>query len=99
MYLIYYIYTIAANLWRDTHLFRQGPDIVHGIVRGSIQLMNTVGPVLIKGEAGFALVTGLSGIRDILTIDGLGKDPGTGGLPYPSRTAEEVCMSKMVVND
>jgi hypothetical protein len=97
MNLIYYIYAIAANLRGDPDLLGEGPYIIDRIVGGCIQFVYTVGTVLVEGQAGFTGIAGFSGIGYVLAIDGLGKYPGTGGLPHPSGSAEQIGVTQEIV--
>lgn len=97
MDLIYYIYAVGTDLRWDSYLLGQCPYIIHRIVGCRIQFMYAVGTIFIKGLARFTLVTSLSMLRYIETINGLGEYPRTSGLTYPPRSAEQICMSQMVI--
>ena len=97
MNLIYNIDAVASNLRGYPDLFGKGSDIVDRIVGGCIQLMNAVGTIFIEGKTGLTGIAGLCCVRYILAIDGLGKYPGTGGLPYPSGSAKQIGMTQVIV--
>jgi hypothetical protein len=59
--------------------------------------MNAVGTIFIEGQTGLTLITGFPGFRDILAVDGLCKDPGTGSLTYSPRSAEKIGVSEMII--
>ena len=97
MNLIYYIYAIASDLWRDPYLLGEGTDIVHRIVGGCIQLVYAVGAVFIEGQTGFALIAGFAFRGDVLAVDGLGENPGTGSLSHTPGAAEQVSVAQEIV--
>jgi len=90
---------VLAGLWRKPHLLYQRPDIVYGIVAGSIQLMDVHGDPIVERDTGMALVTGFPICAYILTVNGLGKYTGAGRFTDPPGTAEQKCMRQLIVLD
>ena len=83
---------VLADLWRDVDLLDELSDVVHTVVGGCIEFVDVVGPLLVKGLAGFALFAGVSVGLGIEAVDGFRKDACTGGLTYSAWSAEEVGM-------
>ena len=97
MNLIYYIYTIFPNLWRDPHLFSQVPDVINRIIGCRIQFMNIKSPGFVKGSARFTGIAGFGIITYTGAVYGLGKNPGTGGFAYSPGTAKQVGMAQVIM--
>src|SRR5262249_34589281 len=88
-----------AGLRGEADLFDEGPDIVHGVIAGGIELVDIEGGAFVKGDTGGAVVAGLSIGGAVLAIDGFGEDPGAGGLAYPPGSAKKEGMGQLVVAD
>jgi len=99
MHLIDNIDLVFSGLRGKPYLLHQRPDIVHGIVAGSIQLVDIQRDPVVKGYTGMALVTGLAIRRYILTINGLGKYTGTSSFADSPGSAKEEGMRQLVVPD
>ena len=50
------VYLVLADLWRDAYLVNQGTDIVHRVVRCSIEFVYVVRALFVECHARFALV-------------------------------------------
>ncbi len=89
---------VAAYLRRDAHLFGQGADVVHRVVRCGVQLVYVETAPLVEGATGFACAAGLAVVR-VEAVDGLGEYAGAGGLAYAARTAEQVGVGQLAAGD
>lgn len=83
MHLIDDIDLVFSDLWWNTHLIDQGPNVVDGVVGCSIQLVNIVGALFVKSYARLASVTGFMFRCRFKAIDGLGKMRAQVVLPTP----------------
>jgi hypothetical protein len=83
------IHLISAGLGSEADLLYQGADIVDAIVTGGIEFVYIEGGTFVKRDAGVTFITGFPVLVGRFAIDGLGEDTGTGGLAYPTWTAEE----------
>ena len=90
---------VAARLRRDEHLLAELADVLHGVVAGSIELVDVHGPLLVEGQTALALAAGVAAVLRIEAVDGLGKDTRTGGLAHTARTAEEIGMGQLAAAD
>jgi hypothetical protein len=61
--------------------------------------MNIKGTAIVKRYAGRTCITGFTIFADVLAIDGLCQDAGTGGFSHPSGTAEQEGMRQLLVPD
>ena len=85
---------VASELRWDARLLHQRLDMFHTVVRGSVELEDVQGTLLVERLTALALIAGLAFCCGVLAVDGLGKDAGTGGLSYTTWTAEEVGMGQ-----
>src|SRR5258707_9046474 len=92
VHLIDDIYIAFPWLRGESHLLYQGPDIVNRVIAGGVQFVDVEGGAVVEGYAGRTGVTGLAFRADVLAIDGLGQDTGTGGLANATRTAKQESM-------
>ena len=97
MHLVDDVHLVFACLGRETHLLYQAPDIVHGIIGGSIQLMDVEGNSFVKRGTGRAFIAGFPISRGMLTIDRFGQYPGASSFAHTPRTAKEECMRQLMV--
>ena len=70
-------------------LVPQGPDLVHAVVGGGVQLQHIQKAAVLDAHAGRALAAGVA-VHRVLTVDGLGQDLGAGGLAGAPGAGEEV---------
>ena len=90
---------VLANLRGDADLVEDGFDILDGVIRRRIELVDIERPLLIECPAGLALITSVVSVLGVETVDGLGEDTRTGGLTDASWSAEEVGMRQPVETD
>ena len=95
VYLVDDEHLILTDLRRDACLLHQHLDVLHGVVRGSIQLEDVIRPLFVEGLAALAVVACFPLLGRRLTVDGLGEDACAGSLSHASRTAEKVGMSQL----
>ena len=99
VHLIDDIHRILTNLGRDAHLLDKRTDIIHGVVRRSIQLMDIIRALFVERSARLTFVARIMISRRVQAVDGLGEDTCAGGLTHSTRSAEEVSVSEMVGAD
>ena len=75
-------------------LLHQCLDMLHRVIRCSIELKDVQRALLVKRLTRLALVTCLTLCRRILAVDGFGKDTCTSGLSHASRTTEQIGVSQ-----
>ena len=85
---------VLTHLRRDARLLHQRLDVLHRVVGGGVEFEDVQRTLLIKRLARLTLVASLALGRRVLTVDGLGKDTGTGGLAHASWSAEQIGMSQ-----
>ena len=90
---------VTTRLRRYLHLVNQFADIIDRVVRRRIQLIDVVGTLFVERAAALALVAGLALGREVLAVDGLGKDTRAGRLTHAARTAEEIGMGQLPAHD
>ena len=90
---------VPSHLRRYAHLVDEAADVLHRVVAGGIQLVDVERAALVEGTARLALVASLALGRQVLAVDGLGKDACARGLSHATRTAEQVCMRQLVLAD
>ena len=95
MYLVDDVHTVFTDLGRDADLVHQCLDVLHTVVGGGIQFVDTVGTTLREGFAGLALAARLHICRRIRAVDGLCKNPRRCCLAYSSRAAEQIGVSQL----
>ena len=86
---------IFADLRRDACLLHQHLDVLHGVVRGSIQLEDVIRPLFVEGLAALTVVACFPLFGGRLTVDGLGEDACAGSFSHASRSAEKVGMCQL----
>ena len=86
-----------SQLGRYAYLLNNGSDVLYGIVGCSVELLYVGASSFVEGATTFAFVTGITFFLGVKTIDGFGKDSGTGGLTDPSWTAEKVGPCEFVL--
>ena len=99
MHLVDDVNAVLPHLGWDTHLIDEQPDIIHRVVTGSIKLMNVERTVIVERFAGITLITSLYFRRQILAVDGFGKNPCTGGFSNTTGPTKQVGMCQLFVFD
>ena len=89
---------VTAHLRDDAHLFDQRADVLHGVVRRGVQLVDVERTSLVERAARFALVARFGAVV-CEAVDGLGEDAGAGGLAYAAGTAEEIGVGQLAALD
>ncbi len=67
----------------------EGPDLVHAVVGGGVQLQNVQEAAAVDAHAGGTLAAGVS-VHGGLAVHGLGENLGAGGFPGAPGAGEEV---------
>jgi len=93
------VHLVLAQLRGNAYLVDQGPDAVYRIIGGSVQFKDVEGTLVVETETGFTGIAGLSLWSRVQTIDGFGKNSGTGGFANASGTAKQVGVRQLVVFD
>ena len=70
-------------------LVPQGPDLVHAVVGGGVQLQHVQKAAVLDAEAGGTGAAGVA-VHGTLAVHGLGQDLGAGGLAGAPGAGEEV---------
>ena len=91
MNLIYNIDPLLYIGGRVDGLVPQGPDLVHAVVGGGVQLHHVQKAAVLDAKARRTPATGIPALR-VLAVDGLGQDLGAGGLAGAPGAGEEVRM-------
>src|SRR5690606_5251554 len=99
MNLINDVHLIATGLRRYAYLFNKAADVFHRVVGGGIELMNIEGVTVLERKAAVARAAGFCFRRQVLAIDGFGKNTGAGGFTNTAGTTEQKCLSKLIVLD
>ena len=94
MHLVDDEYLILAELRWDARLLHERLDVLHAVVRGSVEFEDIQGTLFVERLTTLTLVAGLAIYCGVLAVDGLGEDTGTGGLSHTTRTAEEIGVSQ-----
>ena len=72
-------------------LVPQGPDLVHAVVGGGVQLQNIQKAAAFQSQTAGALTAGVTVYR-VLAVDSLGQNFGAGGLAGTSCAGEQIGM-------
>ena len=83
-------YLVASYLRRYACLLHQRLYLFHTIVGGGIQFKHIVGALFQEGLATLTFVAGIPVRGGMFTVDGFGKNAGTGGLSNSSGAAEKI---------
>ena len=94
MHLVDDIDLVATESGWHLHLLGELADVLYGIVRGSVQLEDVEGALLLKGLTALALPASLAFSGEVLTVDRPRQDACRRRLPYPTRATEEVRMGE-----
>jgi hypothetical protein len=78
MNLIYDIDLIFSSLWCEPYLLNQRPDVINGVVGGSIQFMDIERASFVERCTGMTLITSFPVRLQVLTVDCFCQDTGTG---------------------
>ena len=70
-------------------LIPQGPDLVHAVVGGGVQLQHVQKAAVFQPHAAGALAAGVA-VDRVFAVDGLGQNFGTGGLAGTSCAGEQI---------
>ena len=70
-------------------LVPQGPDLIHAVVGGGVQLQNVQKAAAFQPQTAGTLTAGVAVYR-VLTVDCLGQDFGAGGLAGAPGTGEQI---------
>ena len=89
------IYAVSSDLRRDTHLVHEGLDVFDSVVGCRIQLMYAVRPAFCKGKTRLTCSARLHFRRRAGAVYHLREYTRCGRLSDSSRSAKEVCMSKL----
>ena len=98
MHLVDDEYRVATNLWQHSHLLDKVADILYGVVRCGIELVDIERAVLVERATRIALITRLVTFW-FEAVYCLCEDAGAGGLSDTSRSAEEVGVSQLTTLD
>ena len=90
---------VTPDLRRNAHLIDQRANVVHRIVRGSIEFVYVERALLVESAARFALVAGFAVGGWVRAVDSFGKNACAGGFAHATRTAKEVSVRQMVGSD
>ena len=96
VYLVDDIHALFQHRGRVDGLLPQGAGIVHAAVGGSVQLGHVQQRSVVDAPAGGALVAGRA-VHGMLAVDGLGQDPGAGGLSGAPGAGEQVGVPHLTV--
>jgi hypothetical protein len=88
---------VMPDLRGNANLVSQITDVVNRVIRSGVEFMDIVGAIAIERFARFALIAGFNLGAQILTVDGFGKNTGTGCFPYPTRSAKQIGVRKLAV--
>ena len=98
VYLVDDEHRVAPDLGNDAHLVDQRADVLHGVVRRGVELVDVQRATLVERAARFAFVAGL-GTVGRKAVDRLGEDAGAGGLSHSAGAAEEVGVRQLSALD
>ena len=90
---------VLTDLRWDAGLLHEGLDMLDGVVGGGIEFKDVERTLFVECLAALAMTTCLALVGRCQTVDGFGKDTGTGGLSYSAGTAEEVGMCQFTALD
>ena len=90
---------VSPHLRRNAHLLDERADVVDGVVRGRVELVDVERALLVERSTRFARVAGLALGGEVHAIDGLGEDACAGRLADAAWAAEEVGVSQFIVLD
>ena len=99
VHLVNDVHLILSHLRRYAHLLYQTTDVFYRVVRRGIKLVYIIRALLIERTARLALVASLAVGQRTQAVDGLGEDTRTGSLTHPTRSAEQISMSKFMIGD
>ena len=77
-------------------LVPEGPDMVHTVVGGGIQLQHIQHAAVVDAKAGVALVTGVA-VHRVAAVHRLGQDLGAGSLAGAPGTGKEVGVAQAIL--
>ena len=92
-------YTIFTCCWGYLHLVNKCANIIYTIIGSSIELNDVERTVFVKCATRVTLIASITLGGAIHTVDCLGKDTRTRGLPHPTRATEKVGMRQAVGSD
>ena len=98
MHLIDDKYRVLTNLRKDTHLLDKLADILHRVVRCSVEFVDIERTIFVERKTRIAPITRLRTHR-VLAVYRLCKDSRTGGFSYTTRSAKEVGVSQLTTLD
>ena len=96
MNFINYIDTVFSDLRRDPYLVVKRSDIFNLIIWCGIKLMNIEWSRWIEWKTRFAFIACFKILTQVTAVYGFGKDPGAGGFPHASWSAEKISVCKMI---
>jgi hypothetical protein len=97
--LVYDIYFVFTGLGRKPDLVRQVSDILHGIVAGSIQLVDIHRTSVVERNAGYASIAGFPVFPRGFAVDRFGEDARTSRFSYSPRPAKQEGVGQLIVSD
>ena len=89
------VHAVLPDLRRNLHLVHQVLYVIHTIVGGGVQFMNTIGSAFLKRAAGLALAARIHLRRRIGAIDGFREYSGRGRLTHSARAAEKIGVGQL----
>ena len=99
MHLVDDIDAVFADLRRYAHLFDQRSDVVHRVIRGSIEFVDIERALFVESAARFAFVAGLAIGRRMRAVDSFGEYACASGFTHATRAAKQVGVRQMVGGD
>ena len=93
------VHLILSHLRRYAHLLYQTTDVFYRVVRCGIKLVYIIRALLIERTARLALVASLAVGQRTQAVDSLGEDTRTSSLTHPTRSAEQISMSKFMIGN
>ena len=89
------VHAVLPDLRRNLHLVHQVLYVIHTIVGGGVQFMNTIGSAFLKRAAGLALAARIHLRRRIGAIDGFREYSCRGRLTHSARAAEKIGVGQL----
>ena len=94
MHLVDDIDLVATESGWHLHLLGELADVLYGVVRGSVQLEDVEGSLLLEGLTALAQPASLAFSGEVLAVDRPRQDARRRRLPHPTGATEEVRMGE-----
>ena len=86
---------ITSHLWGNLHLVYEFSNVIYGVIRGGIELMDIIRASFVECHTTFTMITGFSAFSGRETVDRFCEDARRSRLTHATRSTEKIGMCQL----